>query len=154
MKLTALDHDIIRFLASDARLPALRIADALGVPESTVRGRLTRLVDNKVIEFVAQTDPSKIGFQAWVMIGLKISLPQISQILEQLNAMPEIYFIAVTTGGFDIQINAIFEDNETLYRFIKDKLGKINGIKETTTFHYISVPKRRFSVLPLQVQQS
>lgn len=150
VKLTKLDRDIIAYLATDARMPALRIAETLDVPESTVRGRLSRLIDSGVIEFVAQTDPSKIGFQTWVMIGLKISLPKISTILKKLEVLPEIYFIAVTTGGFDIQINALFADNEALYGFVKDKLGPIDGIKETTTFHYISVPKRRFAIVPPQ----
>lgn len=150
MKLTKLDRDIIEYLATDARMPALRIAEALGVPESTVRGRLSRLIENGVVEFVAQTDPSKIGFQNWVMIGLKISLPKINTILKKLEALPEIYFIAVTTGGFDIQINALFADNAALYAFVKDKLGLIDGIKETTTFHYIAVPKRRFAIVPPQ----
>ena len=149
LKLTKLDRDIIRFLASDARLPRSGSPKHSVFPESTVRGRLSRLVDNKVVEFVAQTDPSKIGFETWVMIGLKIALPQISQILDQLNKLPEIYFIAVTTGGFDIQINALFENNEALYIFVKDELGAIEGIRETTTFHYIAVPKRRFSIIPL-----
>jgi len=151
VRLTGLDHDIIRCLAEDARLPALRIAETLGVPESTVRGRLSRLVEHKIVEFVAQTDPFKIGFQTWVTIGIKVVLPQLSDIIEKLHAMPEIYFIAVTTGGFDIQVNAIFENNDALYCFIKGKLGNIDGIKETTTFHYIAVPKRRFSIIPPQL---
>lgn len=148
--MTKLDREILEYLANDARMPALRVAEALNVPESTVRGRLSRMVENGVVEFIAQTDPSKIGYQTWVMIGLKVSLSKIHEIIEQLKQLPQIYFIAVTTGGFDIQIAGLFTDNEALYAFIRDKLGPIDGIKETNTFHYISVPKRSFAIVPPQ----
>lgn len=149
MKLTTLDGRIIKLLSEDSRMPALRIAELLGEPESTVRGRINRLVEAKVIEFVAQTNPVEMGFSTWVMIGLKVALPRVSDIVARLQAFEEVYFVAVTTGGYDVMFNAVFEDSDALHRFIIDRLGGIDGIKDTNTFHYLAVPKRKIAFLPV-----
>lgn len=148
MKLNNLDRRIIRLLAEDSRLPALRIAELLGEPESTVRGRIARLVEGKLIDFVAQTDPVQMGFNTWVMVGLKVALPRVTEVTKRISAFEEVYFVAVTTGGFDVMFNAVFEDNAALHAFLTEKLGPIPGINDTTTFHYLSVPKRRLAVMP------
>ncbi|KMO36995.1 hypothetical protein VQ02_14520 [Methylobacterium variabile] len=149
MKLTNLDGRIIKLLSEDSRMPALRIAELLGEPESTVRGRINRLVEAKVIEFVAQTNPIEMGFSTWVMIGLKVVLADLSTIVAELEALDEVYFVAMTTGGYDVMFNAVFENNTELHRFIVEKLGAIDGIRETNTFHYLAVPKRKIAFLPI-----
>lgn len=148
MKLTELDLKIIRLLADDARAPTLRIAEQLGVPESTARGRIARMVENDVVRFVVQTDPIKMGYKTWVMIGLKIELPRIPEVVTALEALDEVYFVALTTGGFDVMCNAIFEDNQALHVFLATKLSAIPGIKDTMTFHYLDVPKRKIALAP------
>lgn len=149
MKLTKLDGHIIKLLSEDSRMPALRIAELLDEPESTVRGRINRLVEAKVIEFVAQTNPIEMGFSTWVMIGLKVALSRLKEIVAELQAFDEVYFVAMTTGGYDVMFNAVFEDSDALHRFIIEKLGTIDGIKDTNTFHYLAVPKRKIAFLPV-----
>lgn len=149
LKLSPLDVRIIRLLTSDSRLPIIRLAELLEEPESTVRGRLARLVDGKMIDFVAQTDPFQMGFDTWVMVGLKVALPHLSAITTKLGEFEEVYFIAVTTGGFDVMFNAVFADNAGLHDFLVEKLSRIEGINDTTTFHYLAVPKRKIAVLPI-----
>ena len=102
-----------------------------------------------MIDFVAQTDPFQMGFNTWVMIGLKVGLPHVPAVTSKLEEFEEVYFIAVTTGGFDVMFNAVFKDNAGLHSFLVEKLSKIRGINDTTTFHYLSVPKRKITVLPL-----
>ncbi|MEH3066093.1 MAG: Lrp/AsnC family transcriptional regulator [Methylobacterium radiotolerans] len=149
MKLTNLDGRIIKLLSEDSRMPALRIAELLEEPESTVRGRINRLVEAKVIEFVAQTNPVEMGFSTWVMIGLKVALPLVPDVVDRLQAFEEVYFVAVTTGGYDVMLNAVFEDSDALHRFIVERLGGIEGIRDTNTFHYLAVPKRKIAFLPV-----
>ena len=148
MKISSLDRRIIRWLSEDARMPLARVAEALGVPDSTVRHRLSRLTEAGVVTFVTLTDPLKLGYQFWVMIGLKVELAEIENASRQLSEFPEVYFVATTTGGFDIILNGVFTSNEDLLRFVSEKLSRVAGIKESTTFHYLSVPKRQMVILP------
>lgn len=146
--MSSLDAKIIRLLAEDSRQPTLRIADELGQPESTVRGRIAKLVESGMVSFTTVTDPFKMGFNIWVMIGLKVSLPLLTQVSDRLSAFEEVYFVAVTTGGFDILLNATFKDNAELHAFLTDKIGRIEGVNDTETFVLLSVPKRKIAVLP------
>jgi len=148
MKISDLDHKIIRCLSEDARMPLARVAETLDVPDSTVRHRLSRLTEAGVVTFVTLTDPLKVGYQFWVMIGLKVDLAEIEAAAKSLAEFPEVYFVAITTGNFDVMVNAVFASNDDLFRFVSEKLSRIRGIKDTTTFHYLSVTKRQMVILP------
>ena len=148
MKITCLDRKIIKCLSQDARMPLARVAEILNVPDSTVRHRLSRLAEAGVVTFVTLTDPIKVGYKFWVMIGLKVDLAEIETASEMIAEYPEVYFVAATTGGFDIIINAVFVSNDDLFRFISEKLSRVPGIRETMTFHYLSIPKRQMVILP------
>lgn len=50
-----LDRQLIAILAGDARVSNRRIASELGVTEGTVRGRIKRLQQDKLISFTAIT---------------------------------------------------------------------------------------------------
>jgi Lrp/AsnC family transcriptional regulator, regulator for asnA, asnC and gidA len=152
MKISCLDRKIIRCLSEDARMPLARVAEILDVPDSTVRHRLSRLTEAGVVTFVTLTDPLKVGYKFWVMIGLKVDLAEIENASRLLAEFPEVYFVAATTGGFDIILNAVFTSNEDLFRFVSEKLSRVAGIKDTMTFHYLSIPKRQMVILPPSAQ--
>jgi Lrp/AsnC family transcriptional regulator, regulator for asnA, asnC and gidA len=152
MKISGLDRKIIRCLSEDARMPLARVAETLDVPDSTVRHRLSRLTEAGVVTFVTLTDPLKVGYQFWVMIGLKVDLAEIENAAQSLTEFPEVYFVAATTGGFDIMLNAVFTSNDDLFRFVSEKLSRVRGIKDTMTFHYLSVSKRQMVILPPEAQ--
>src|SRR5579864_4546173 len=50
------------------------IASEMGIPESTVRGRLNRLVSQGIVQFAAIIDPLNLGYSVWVWIGLQVEL--------------------------------------------------------------------------------
>jgi Lrp/AsnC family transcriptional regulator, regulator for asnA, asnC and gidA len=152
MKISCLDRRIIQCLSADARTPLARVAEILGVPDSTVRHRVMRLTEAGVVTFVTLTDPLKVGYKFWVMIGLKVDLAEVDKASRLLAELPEVYFVAVTTGGFDIILNAVFASNDDLFCFISEKLSRITGIKDTMTFHYLSIPKRQMVILPPAAQ--
>jgi Lrp/AsnC family transcriptional regulator, regulator for asnA, asnC and gidA len=55
--LDELDKKIIRILQRNARVPNTEIGRALDVTETTIRNRVSRLIDEKLIEIVAVVDP-------------------------------------------------------------------------------------------------
>ena len=54
--LDAIDHKIIETLGIDARVSNREIGRALGLTEGTIRTRLKRLLDNRVIQVAAITN--------------------------------------------------------------------------------------------------
>ena len=151
-EVSCLDRKIIRCLSDDARMPVSKVAETLGVPDSTVRHRLARLTESGVISFVTLTDPLKLGYRFWVMIGLKVDLGKIQDILKRLAEFQEIYFVAAATGSFDVIVNAVFISDGHLFRFLSESLSRVDGVKDTVTFVYIAIPKRQMVIQPPEIE--
>lgn len=148
MKIVPSDISIIHCLHDDARMSVVEIAKRIGIPESTVRNRLGKLIESGILNFVAVTDPLKLGYQLWVMIAIQTELTRIDEVAKSLSAIPEIYFVAVTTGGYEIMVSAAFRSNEELLRFITERLSGIPGITRTVTYNMLKIYKRQMSVRP------
>lgn len=57
VEIDEIDRKIIDLLQNDGRVPFLTIANQLGLAEGTIRRRVARLLDEKVLEIVGVTDP-------------------------------------------------------------------------------------------------
>jgi Lrp/AsnC family transcriptional regulator for asnA, asnC and gidA len=145
-ELTAADVGIIRCLQEDARRSAASIAARLRMPESTVRHRLSRLVTSGVIQFAAVTDPLKLGYQIWTIVEIQAELPKVRAVAQRLAALPEVYFVGITSGGYDLLAAAVFRSNEDLLDFTLRRLPTIPGIVRTSTSSILELVKRALTI--------
>jgi Lrp/AsnC family transcriptional regulator for asnA, asnC and gidA len=136
------DIEIIRCLNEDARSSVTKIAGRLAMPESTVRHRLNRLLDAGVIEFTAVPNPLQLGYQIWAIMEIQAELSRIRGIARELADRPEVYFVGITTGSYDILAGAVFRSNDELLEFITGYLPKVPGIIRTATSTVLDVVKR------------
>jgi Lrp/AsnC family transcriptional regulator for asnA, asnC and gidA len=140
------DQCLIALLQADGRLQHTDLARRLGIPEATVRRRMKRLLDERVIQIVAVPDPYKIGYDTHAIVGLRVQPGKIPDVIAVLDPMPEIRYIGVTAGTYDVVVEALFESNEDLRRFLTDTLGNIDGLQGTETSYVLEVEKRAYSV--------
>lgn len=145
-KITPVDVGIIRSLHGDARKSFVRIAEELGVPESTVRHRLNRLVRHGVLEFAAVTNPLQMGYQIWAIIEIQGQASRIRAVARELAKAPEVYFVGITTGRCDIFVSALFRSNAELLDFLTKRLAKTRGITRTSTSTVLEVVKRTLAL--------
>ena len=141
---SALDKRIIEHLQADGRRPFTQIAADLGVSEAAVRARTNRLIERGILQVVGVTDPLKLGFQQWAMIGVKCEAARLIEVAEEIAAFPETDYVVVTAGTYDILVECVAEDNEALLRFLSEKLRKISGVRETETFVYLRLMKQSY----------
>jgi len=144
--LRALDLDIIRCLQDDARSSVAGIAGRLGVPESTVRHRLNRLVRGGVVEFATLTNPLHMGYQVWVLIDVQTELRRTRAVAQRIAAAPEVYWVGITTGSHDLHVGAVFRSNAELLDFVTGRLSKIPGIVRTSTSSILELIKRSYTI--------
>jgi len=126
----------------DARRSVAGIAGELGLPESTVRHRLNRLVERGIVEFAALTNPLQLGYQIWAIVEVQAELRKIRSVAQRLATAPEVYFVGITTGGYDVLAAAVFRSNDELLDFITRRLSGIPGIVRTSTSSVLEVVKR------------
>ena len=142
-ELTDLDKRIIEHLQEDGRRAFTQIAASLGVSEAAVRARTNRLVERGIVQVVGVADPGKLGFQQ-ALIGVRCEPGRLLEVADALAAMPEVDYVVVTAGRFDILIEAVAEDNEGLLRFLNDRLQGVAGVRDTETFTYLRLVKQTY----------
>lgn len=67
---------------------------------------------------------------------------------QELSKIPELYFVYITTGSFDIFAGPTFANNKELVDFLTDVLSKVEGIVRVNTRSILEVHKRVFKFLP------
>ena len=144
-EISELDKRIIEHLQQDGRRPFTQIATALGVSEATVRSRTNRLVERDILQIVGVTDPLKLGFQQQAMIGVRCEASELLEAADLINAFPEVDYLVVTAGSYDLLVEVVCEDNEALLQFLTEKLRRVPGVRETETFVYLRMLKQVYT---------
>lgn len=136
------DREIIRLLQADGRMPFLTIANELGLAEGTVRRRVAKLLDEGLVRIVGIADPFKVGLNTVAVVGLKVERGKIESIAEALSALPEVRYVALSTGNYDLVIEVVVSSNDELLAFLVDTLSGIQGINNTGTSIVLKVAKQ------------
>jgi Lrp/AsnC family transcriptional regulator for asnA, asnC and gidA len=144
-ELDEFDAKIVSILHADGRTTNTEVARRLGCGEATVRKRVARLLDDGVMQFQAWVDPLKVGYEVYAIIQIQVSPPRIEAVAETLGKLPEIAFLGVCTGDFDIFAAAVFRSNADLYDFLTKRLSEVPGIIRTATSSMIRLVKREYA---------
>ena len=139
--LDAVDRGMVRLLQKDGRMPTVALAKELGISETTARTRLKRLVERKIIKVVAVSNPLKLGFEIIGSLNLSIELQKKDEILDSLKRIKALNYVALTTGGTDVDIEFIAGSLEEYKSLIFDRISKIKGIKTIQTSLIVEIVK-------------
>jgi Lrp/AsnC family transcriptional regulator, regulator for asnA, asnC and gidA len=135
---------IIEQLQEDGRRPYATIGKAVGLSEAAVRQRVQRLLDSGVMQIVAVTDPIQVGFARQAMIGIRVE-GEIAPVADQLAAMPEVDYVVVTAGSFDLLAEVVCEDDDHLLDVIARQIRSIPGVRGAETFVYLKLRKQLYN---------
>jgi Lrp/AsnC family transcriptional regulator for asnA, asnC and gidA len=145
-EVTELDKRIIEHLQEDGRRPFTQIAAHLGVSEAAVRARTSRLIERGILQIVGVTDPLKLGYDQMALVGVRCRGDRLMEAAEEIGKLPEVIYVVVTAGAFDLLVEAVCEDNEALLRFLAEKLRRVPGVESTETFVYLRIVKQTYQL--------
>ncbi len=137
------DKSLVELLQRDGRLPYTRLAAQVGLSEAAVRQRVQRLIENKVVQIVAVTDPLTLGFRRQAMVGVKIEGDTIA-VADALAQIPEVDYVVCTSGSFDLLFEIVCEDDEHLLTLLNEQVRMIPGVRSTETFMYLRLRKQTY----------
>ena len=143
-EISDLDKRIIEHLQEDGRRPFTQIAAELGVSEAAVRARTNRMVERGILQIVGVTDPLKLGFHQQALIGIRCERDMLIEVAEAVADFPEVDYVVITAGSYDLLIETVCEDNDALLAFLADRLRAIDGVRETETFVYLRMIKQTY----------
>lgn len=131
-KLDEVDHRIIEWLSRDARTSNRRIAAGLGVTEGTVRARIKRLVDDKLIRITAITNIDRLANPMLAFIWIDVDKSADADgVARQLARLPRLGFVGKMLGRFDILAITMVQHTEELTDFIHQEISGIDGVHRT-----------------------
>lgn len=140
-KVDEIDLKIIRKLQADGRRPYADIAADLHLAPSTVQQRANRLIDSGLIKISAAADPLTLGVSVSAMIAIKAEGTMLREAAAEIAKFPEVGYVAICTGPYDILVEVACRDNDHLLDFISDKLAEVEGVREIETFLYLRIVK-------------
>ncbi len=136
-----LDLRLIAELAKDARQTSASLSSKLGISDTTVRHRISRLQKKKVITTTVVPDAEKLGYSIVALISLEVNLADIENTARGLRDHPDIHFVAECTGSRDMFIGVWFRSTQDLTKFVKEFLSKFPGIRRSETYIILNVHK-------------
>lgn len=143
VSLDALDREIIGLLKVDGRISYKDIAKQLDVPDATARYRVQRLLQSDLIQIQAWPNPKYFGVPHVAIVQLFIENGWIEPVAEQLAAIDEVQFVAITAGRHNIVIDVYFGDHKELLEFYA-KLNSVTGIMRYETQIVIKLLKAKY----------
>jgi DNA-binding Lrp family transcriptional regulator len=141
-----LDRKIIEKLTADARASNRHLAQALGVTEGTVRGRIKRLEASNLIRFSAVTNVALIGAPKVVLIGIQAQLSEVQALCQKIAAMREIGCVIAMAGRFDILCVGLFSSLEDVIEIANNRILAMPGVRHVETSIAVSTLKYDFRV--------
>ena len=150
-KLDALDKQILKLIAADARIPFLEVARACDVSGAAIHQRIQKLTNMGVLngsQFIIE--PEKLGYETCAFIGLNLKNPEdFDTVVEELKNIPEVTECHYTTGNFDMFIKIYAQNNHHLLTIIHDQLQPLGLARSETiiSFHTAidrALPATRF----------
>jgi Lrp/AsnC family transcriptional regulator for asnA, asnC and gidA len=140
-KLDRVDCQLVRLLQKDGRMPNNAIAQELDISEFTVRRRMKRLLDTGIIRIVAVANPIDLGFEIAGNLKIKIDLKKADQVLNKLKKIDSLIWVALTTGGSDIDVEFVARSLKEFHELIFKKISKIDGVQSTETSLMVQLVK-------------
>jgi len=140
--LDRLTKQIIEQLQEDGRRSYAAIARAVGLSEAATRQRVQRLLDERVVQIAAVTDPAAYGVHRVAMLGVSTN-GDTRKVAETLGQLPEADYVVICSGRYDLIVELVCADDEHLLE-VADSVRTIPGVASTETFVYLKTVKENY----------
>lgn len=139
--LDELDFKILSCLQKDGRMSFTVIAENLNVSVGTIRTRFNKLIEEGTISIIGRVDADKVGFKCYAHIAVFVRPATLKEkIAQKIAKLPEVSFLAMTSGDYDLEVDVMCRDNNHLVDFVNE-ISKIDGVHQTKTTIYFKVYK-------------
>ena len=147
-QLDALDIQILRMVANNARIPYLEVARECNVSGAAIHQRIQKMMSLGVLsgsEF--KLNPTKIGLETCAFVGLYLKEPsEFDRVVEALEQIPEVVECHYTTGKYDLFIKMYVKGNAELKDVIHDKLLPLGLARTETLISFNEVFRRQMPI--------
>lgn len=142
-ELDEIDRKLLAALQRDGRCGYAELGELVGLTAGGARRRVMRLEERGVVQVVGVTDPLRLGYRSMAMVGV-VASGDIERIADELNDIPNVVYVVLSAGQFDLLVEVIAEDQEKLFQVINRQVRAVEGVLRAETFTYYSIRTHRF----------
>ncbi len=130
-----IDRKIVELLMDDGRMAAAEIARRIGggISERVVRYRINRMIDEKVFQIRPIVSPQAFGLTTRADVVLEVESDAIMQVARKAMEYEQVTYSACSIGEMDVSIQVVGRDTAEIYQFVTEVIGKMPGVRKTTT---------------------
>ncbi|MBA3035959.1 MAG: Lrp/AsnC family transcriptional regulator [Desulfobacterium sp.] len=138
--LDELDLMLIKEMELDGRITYLELAKKVGTSDTTVRRRITSLLNSGTIHLSVMINSAHVGIP--IYLAVKARPGEVDIMIKHLNSFQNVLHIVLTSGRYDAIIAANFKDIEELHQFITNEIGIKLKVTSVESMLPLSVVKR------------
>lgn len=128
------DLKIVNLLLEDGRMSAATIARRLrNVSERAVRYRIERMLEEEVIQISAVARPEAFGLGIKADVVMEVESDYIREVAQKVAEFENVTYVACSIGQTDVSFQVVAKDTDEVYRFVTEVVGRIPGVRRTTT---------------------
>ncbi|MFY0620863.1 MAG: Lrp/AsnC ligand binding domain-containing protein [Pelagimonas sp.] len=131
------DHEILRILSQDGRLPVTELAVQVGLSKTPCQVRLKRLMaDGYIHGFKAMLDPAKLGLEQVVFVEVRLKDTTESALTafnKAVQKVPEIEQCHMIAGAFDYLLKLRTRDMQNYREVLGEVISTLPHVASTST---------------------
>lgn len=140
--LDEIDKAIIRHLQDDGRMSYAELGPAVGLSAAATRQRVLALLASGVMQIVAVTDPTRMGFPVQAMVGFRVH-GDLESIAAEIGRHPEVDYLVITSGRFDLLAEIVAEDNDHFLQILSS-IRSMPDVDASEVFTYLRLEKQSY----------
>jgi DNA-binding Lrp family transcriptional regulator len=126
------DRRIVAELSTDGRLPFGLVGERLGISESQVRKRVTRMLAEKSVRITALANPRSLGFPVQIWVGIRVAPGHsINDLAQTITKLSSITYVVASAGRFDIFVEAVCRNSADVMRLVDSEIRTLTGVAHT-----------------------
>jgi DNA-binding Lrp family transcriptional regulator len=127
--LDEVERRLVDLLQEDGRTPYAELGRRLGVTERTARRKVAGLQDRGVLQITAVTDPEVLGYASMALLALTVGNGATTdELAARIVRLPEVDYVAVTTGQFALQVEVLCRDSAALRELVDTQFRLLPGV--------------------------
>ena len=129
-----INQQIVELLMEDGRRPAAEIARRIGgISERVVRYRIDRMIAEGVIQIRPILNPQSFGLNTVADVLMEVETDLIQEVARRVAEFDNVTYVACSIGATDVSMQVVAKDTGEVYRFVTEVIGKLPGVRKTTT---------------------
>ncbi len=136
-----MEKEILRLLVKNARMSVEEMAERLGTDGKTVAATIEKLEKNNVVKgYTAVINDEELEeHQVRAMIEVKVTPDRdrgFDSVAKRISKFPEVSNVYLVSGGYDLRVEVVGQNLQSVALFVSSKLSTIDGVISTVT-HFL-----------------